>query len=174
VVLEDPVPMLADWSHFYSYGKNRVVSFLAPSQDSAAILDDLIISLDDLGLSDNYAVSLLAAINRLFGYVRSEQVHLYVAAESFERSVRALQARMRLHRVAEGGNIHFMRPYYRNSAMFGARSMGNMQLVSDVQLYLDIQDFPVRGREAAELLVSKRLGPSLGLSPSQQQRLLSA
>jgi len=174
VLLEDPVLILADWSHFYSYRKNRLVSFLAASKDSAAILDDLIVSLENLRLSNSYALSLLAAINQLFGYVRSEQIHLYVAAESFEQAVRALQSRLRLHRVAVGGNIHLMRPYYRNSVMFGAQSVENVQLVSDVQLYLDVQEFPVRGKEAAELLVKKRLGPSLGLSSDQQQRLLSA
>ncbi len=174
VLLEDPILILEDWSHFYSYRKNRVVSFLSPSKSGSAILKDLRLSLEDLRLGGSHAYSLLVAINLLFGYVRSDQIHLYIAAEKFESAVRALQSRLQLHRVSEGGNIHLMRPYYRSSFMFGSQRRRNVEIVSDIQLYLDLVDFPARGREAAELLVKKRLGPSLDIPFNHYKKLLSA
>ena len=49
-------------------------------------------------------------------------------------------------------------PYYRESAFYDRQmSKGGMKVVSDLQLYLDLYDYPVRGREQAEHLYERRL-----------------
>jgi len=52
-------------------------------------------------------------------------------------------------------------PYYRVSAFFGKRRLGGLWVASDVQLYLDLYDYPVRGREQAEHLYNRHLRPLL-------------
>jgi hypothetical protein len=49
-----------------------------------------------------------------------------------------------------------------------------MSYVSDVQLFLDLIHYPVRGPEAADALLTKRLGPRLGLSAPQLRALRDA
>lgn len=61
-------------------------------------------------------------------------------------------------RVERGGNINISVPYYRASAFYDRQvSKGGMQVASDLQLYLDLYDYPVRGREQAEHLYERRL-----------------
>ena len=53
-------------------------------------------------------------------------------------------------------------PYYRVSAFFDDQvPKGGMSAASDIQLYLDLYDYPVRGREQAEHLYDRRLRPLL-------------
>ena len=40
---------------------------------------------------------------------------------------------------------------------YGSREVKNFRVVSDIQLYLDLYGYPVRGREQAEHLYDKRL-----------------
>jgi hypothetical protein len=174
VVLEDPVLALEDWSGFYSYRKNRIVSFLAPSGDAGALLEAASRAIEDAGLAKAHAVTLPAAVNVLLGYVRVNQLHMYVAAESFDSAIRELPSVLDLEEVSGGGNFHLLSPYYRNSVMFGVQEKNGYRLVSDLQLYLDLYHYPVRGREAAELLLQKRIGPFLGLDSSDYRTLVSA
>jgi hypothetical protein len=60
-----------------------------------------------------------------------------------------------------------MEPYYGPAVRYGAVSIDSVRIVSDVQLFLDLVHYPVRGPEAASALLRRRLGPRLGLSASQ-------
>ena len=50
-----------------------------------------------------------------------------------------------------------MMPYYKHSVFYDSREVENLRVVSDIQLYLDLYRYPVRGREQAEHLYAKRL-----------------
>ena len=47
------------------------------------------------------------------------------------------------------------------AAFFDRQEAEGLSLVSDLQLYLDLYDYPLRGREQAERLFERRLGPKL-------------
>lgn len=69
---------------------------------------------------------------------------------------------MGARRVERGGNINVSLPYYRVSAFYDAQMpKGSARTASDIQLYLDLYDFPVRGREQAEHLYERRLRPMI-------------
>jgi hypothetical protein len=55
----------------------------------------------------------------------------------------------------------------------GARMRNDLPVVSPVQLYLDLINYPVRGKEAADVLARAVLGPEWGLSSEQLRRLLA-
>src|SRR3989338_7454873 len=61
-------------------------------------------------------------------------------------------------------NAYFIQPYYKNSVFFGAQKIGGYRVVSNLQLYLDLYNFPQRGREHAEYLLRtlKEEGKNLG------------
>ena len=76
--------------------------------------------------------------------------------------------------VSQGGNLHIQVPYYGKAAFYGCRRLDGVRLVSDVQLFLDLVHYPVRGAEAAEALLRKALGPQLGLSGHAEASLREA
>ena len=57
----------------------------------------------------------------------------------------------------QGANLVLMMPYYKHSVFYDSREVEGLRVVSDIQLYLDLYGYPVRGREQAEHLYDKRL-----------------
>jgi hypothetical protein len=48
------------------------------------------------------------------------------------------------------GKLVLLSPRYRHSAWYGERDVQGLKVVSDLQLVLDLWNYPVRGREQAE------------------------
>jgi Transcriptional regulator, AbiEi antitoxin, Type IV TA system len=160
--LSDPVSLLRDWSAVYRWEDNEIHSFVAP------------FGKDELGEKASGVLrrsgatcmlTLLAAMDQLVRYVEHDQVHIYVndfphAAES------ALRTQLHAEAVPRGGNLHILKPYHGESVRYAAQDIDGVTVVSDVQLFLDLIHYPVRGPEAAAILLRKRLGRRLGLSKS--------
>ena len=53
--------------------------------------------------------------------------------------------------------MFFLQPYYRHSYSFGDQKINGLWMVSDLQLYLDLYNYPIRGPEQAEFLYEMRL-----------------
>jgi hypothetical protein len=75
--------------------------------------------------------------------------------------------------TAGEGGLAVLEPYYGGGAFFGAEVANGNPVVSDIQLFLDLAHFPVRGPEAAEMLVRRRVAPALSLGKDDIKRLLS-
>jgi hypothetical protein len=58
-----------------------------------------------------------------------------------------------LKELRNGGNVHLIYPYYKRSVFHGARKIKGYNVVSNLQLYLDLFHFPARGREHADYLL---------------------
>lgn len=54
------------------------------------------------------------------------------------------------------GRLVLLAPYYSTSVWEGVRPIGQLPVVSDLQLVLDLWHYPVRGREQAEHLIEMR------------------
>jgi hypothetical protein len=64
---------------------------------------------------------------------------------------------LELEDVQQGENVVLMLPYYKNSVFYGRQKAKDLWVVSDIQLYLDLHNYPIRGLEQAEHLFEKRL-----------------
>lgn len=161
--LNNPVTLLIDWSKVYRWEDNQIHSFVAPqgkqerAEKASAILRAQRVEC---------LLTLLSAADRFIEYVQHDQVHLYVSDVTL-----ATQEALRSHLYAEpvrtGGNLHVMRPYYGKAIAYGAEDVGGIRSVSDVQLFLDLLHYPLRGPEAAAAILKRRLGPRLKLSAKQ-------
>ncbi len=167
--LVNPVSVLNDWNAVYSWRRNRMESYVAPFdyQDLRSKVSTM------LGrLKSEWAFTLLAGADEVAPHVQHGQLHAYVGAADFGQARSALRESLHLEPVAQGGNLHLLEPYYSKSAFYGCRSVGDINVVSDLQLYLDLAEYPVRGAEAAAMLLRTRLGPALGLDASQLAELV--
>ena len=91
-------------------------------------------------------------------YSNFKEVHIYAKGA---KDVEMLEKRMNLKPVEQGGNLIIMRPYYRNSVFYGSRLVGGLRIVSDIQLYLDLHGYPLRGLEQSKYILRKRIRPVL-------------
>jgi hypothetical protein len=68
-----------------------------------------------------------------------------------------LKGELELKAADQGANLVVMLPFYKHSVFYDCREVEGLRVVSDIQLYLDLYGYPVRGREQAEHLYDKRL-----------------
>jgi len=61
-----------------------------------------------------------------------------------------------LKEVSSGPNFSILQPYD-EEVFYGSRTIQGLEIVSDVQLYLDLVGFRGRGEESAKFLLTQRL-----------------
>jgi len=109
-------------------------------------------------LGDGYALALQAGASLIAPYAEFDVVDVY----AHDRDAAGMLAqRLEGREVQRGANLRVSVPFYRVSAFFDLQEAAGLPVVSDLQLYLDLYDYPLRGREQAEHLFERRLGPRL-------------
>ena len=86
------------------------------------------------------------------GELYSRYMHLVYGV-----SIKYFENRLKLKAVEQGANVVFLIPYYKHSAFYDMQNVKELKVVSDIQLYLDLYNYPIRGIEQAEHLYEKRL-----------------
>ena len=150
--LRDPKGILEDWVHEYDYKKNREFNFFYLGKSSDEIIDKV----RDVDISERvqYAFGLHAGANLVSPYAVYNEVHIYVRSRD---NIDFFEKRLKLKEAQQGANVIFLLPYYKQSVFYGKRKIRGLWVVSDIQLYLDLYNYPLRGLEQAEHLYEKRL-----------------
>jgi hypothetical protein len=107
----------------------------------------------------NYALSVHAGASLVAPHAVYKEVHIYVEDR---RGIEFFKKEMYLKDSAQGANLVLMLPYYKHSVFYDRQIIDGLAVVSDIQLYLDLYGYPVRGREQAENLFDKRLKEIFG------------
>jgi hypothetical protein len=150
--LREPKGILEDWVGEYDYRRNQEERYFCLAKGPEEILDKLIA----IRIPDEvpYALGLHAGANLVAPYAVYNEVHIYVQNTN---QINWFVENMKLRKVEKGANLIFLVPYYKHSVFYGKRTIRDLWVVSDLQLYLDLHNFPVRGLEQAEHLYEKRL-----------------
>jgi hypothetical protein len=147
--------LLNDWTDEYAFpGKNKMKNYFLKAESLSEILG--IIRKLELPVEVDYALTLHAGAHLVSPFVQFNECHFYVSAQSdFEQQAEFFAAKLNLLELDAGGNLHILRPYYRKGAMYRARSIEGLRVVSDLQLYLDLYRYPSRGKEQAERVLER-------------------
>ena len=92
-----------------------------------------------------YAFTGLTGAMLVAPFVRPTNVHVYVKTED---DAKKIAKRLNLMPIEENGNVKFSLPAT-NGVFYGAREIDGVKVVSDIQLYVDLYNYPARGEEAA-------------------------
>ena len=150
--LRDPKSLLEDWVREYDYKRNQEVRCFCQAKGPEEIIDKLIAARipDDIP----YALGLHAGANLVDPYAVYNEVHIYIQNKG---SINRFVEKLKLREAREGANLIFLLPYYKHSVFYGKQRIRKVWVVSDLQLYLDLHNYPIRGLEQAEHLYEKRL-----------------
>ncbi len=150
--LRDPEGILNDWVRNYNLRKNRIFGYFFMAASSADILKRL----RDLKIPSNidYALSVQAGANLVAPYAVFTEVHIYVGNK---KALAYFEEQLNLSKAEQGANLVLMLPYYKHSVFYDSRIVQRLRVVSNIQLYLDLHGYPVRGLEQAEHLLDKKL-----------------
>lgn len=141
--LNEPESLLQEWSKGYQTEDKAHYSFyslLAPSEFEARIKE----ACNDLKV--RYALSGLSGAFRLVPFVRYHRVNLYL-----EDKVDEFVKSMDLKTVTSGETVTIMKPLD-DGVFYDVRDIGEVSVVSPIQLYLDLNVLGDRGKEAADYI----------------------
>jgi DNA-binding MarR family transcriptional regulator len=145
--LTDAGGLLERWAAEYKSDTLDAEGFFCPIKGQAKILDAL-----TSAPPSAYALTLGAASSLVAPFVRSTDVYLYVTGDR-----QPLMQALDLSTVEFGGNVYLAMPSD-DSVLIGSRAVKGLTVVSDLQLYLDLYNYPARGREQAERVREQQLG----------------
>ncbi len=148
--LTDPMVLLRRWTGVYSWERNPLAAFAPPMGDALRFLRRKHAALG----SQRWALTLQAGGSLVAPHAAWERVHLYVdvrePGELFEIAAREGWP------YAVDGRLVLLKPYYKHSVWHGVRTANDLPVVSDVQLVLDLWNYPLRGIEQAEHILTTR------------------
>lgn len=149
--------MLKEWADIYDWYRNRFYPYYCHARDFREVLEKI----GGLNLYKDRMIALgfQAGAYLVSPYSAFNQVHLLIDGPSFDMIRPDIERQLELDLRREGANLILVRPYYKYSALFGARKIKDWWVVSDVQLYLDLNKYPLRGQEQAEHLLEKVIRP---------------
>ena len=151
--IRSPKGILEDWIHEYNYKKNQEFRYFCLAKSPDEILDKL----RNVDVSEQkiiYALGLHAGANLIAPYTVYNEVHSYVSSKDV---IDFLARELNLKAAEQDANIIFLLPYYKHSVFYNKQLVNDLWVVSDLQLYLDLYNYPVRGLEQAEHLYAKKL-----------------
>lgn len=144
--LEKPGELLDAWREIYNYGNQKTTGYYSPIETR----EELFKRLRELP-GNSYALTLGAGASLVAPFVRSTDTHLYINTD-FE----VLKNALTLTPVEFGGNIYIVRPSD-GGIFFDTQTIRKVTVVSDLQLYLDLYNYPQRGREQAVYLREEKM-----------------
>ncbi len=150
LVLVKPRELLSAWASSWSMDKNATTSYFSFERTPEALMKRVVSVSKRKKLS--YAFTLMAGASFVAPFVRFQDVWLY-----FDGEEDAWTEALDLKPVDGGGNIVLVRPY--DEGVFtGLQVVEGVNVVSNVQLYVDLYNYPARGREQAGFLRERRMG----------------
>lgn len=151
--------VLKEWSDLYDWHRNKFYYYYCHAYDVQEILER--VSKLTLEHDRSYALGFQAGAYLVAPYASFNQVHLLIDGGSFDKVRPEIEWQLQLEPRREGANLVLVRPYYKRSALFDAREIKKWWVASDIQLYLDLHRYPLRGEEQAEHLLEKLIRPKL-------------
>lgn len=147
--LTDPERLLNDWAENYSYLDNKIFNYY--SLENPREIEERIMSFcANTGIM--CALTLTSADDRLTHFLRG-------AVRSFiyiEKPLEPAASYLGLKEVDSGENVTIMVPYD-EGVFYGVQEVDNLNLVSDIQLYLDLKGYNQRGKDATQFLLDRRI-----------------
>lgn len=143
--LADAELLVSEWVKAYKFSMNAIYTYYTPYGDFLKRFRAAV-------PADKYALTLHAGANLKTGFVKIDDSCIYLRLENWAQELPRIREKLGLKKLAQGGNVRLVHPFYRNTVFSGCRVIKGFNVVSDLQLYLDLYNFQPRGREHAQYL----------------------
>lgn len=140
VSVTKPGDVLNEWSRAYSYTDNEVQQYY-----SALNPTEFEKQLGDAATARNfrYALTMFSGASKVAPFVRYNFASFY-----YSGSMDELTAELKLKAAPSGANVWILNPAD-DGIYYGIRNVGDLAVVSNLQLYLDLVNYKGRGEEQA-------------------------
>jgi Transcriptional regulator, AbiEi antitoxin, Type IV TA system len=149
VLVPEPRRLLMEWAQNWSIEKSKTSRYFSFEKGPERLISSVSEKAKAMGIE--YAFTGMAGASFVAPFTRYDDVWLYAKGDA-ERLREALDLRP----VSSGANVVFLQPYDEGVFM-GAREIRGSQVVSDIQLFVDLYTNPARGQEQAEQILEKAI-----------------
>ncbi len=146
-IITNPKKLLDILVKKYSFNENKIRSFYSFEKDVYKLMGKV----SQIGNENNldYAFTLHAGASLSAPFVRFEDVYFYANDNDIEKWVKLLDLKI----TEFGGNVFLIIPKYD-----WILDDNKNNVVNNILLYLDLMNYPKRGREQADFLRKKKIG----------------
>lgn len=149
--IANPSKLLDVISSQYEFSKNKVVSLYSFEKDTYKLMRKISQKSKELKL--DYALTMHSGASQIAPFVRFEDVYFYVRNEDIPKWIEALD----LKQTELGGNVFLVAPQD-EWILNQIQVANNLKIINNIQLYMDLVNYPKRGKEQAEFLRKEKLG----------------
>jgi hypothetical protein len=170
--LADAASVLVHWCNTYTWKKSKRRNFVVPytKEEFEARL-----AATWAPSPMPWALTLLSGAQRRVGHVLHDGASFLYALpdvpSELDGPLRSVHAREVQQPVPGTHTLCVLEPYYGQAALSGMAMRDGLPVVSDLQLFLDLAHYPVRGMETAMHLLRTRLGPSVSMTAADIARV---
>lgn len=151
-ILAEPEKLLDEWRENYIYTQNKMVNYYSFEQN----LDKLMKKITQIGKNEKleYALTLLSGASFIAPFIRGvSNIQMYISTnDNFSKWVNLLDLRT----VESGSNISIIIPYD-EGVFYKIQEINGIKIAGNIQLYLDLYNYPTRGKEQAEFLRKEKI-----------------
>lgn len=149
-ILQNKEELLEEWLKVYKFELNEAHLYYSIREDILPRLKEYFAGKKE---PNQYALALHTGANLITSYVNTQTIYCYLPVKNFKSASLDLRQVLDLKELKTGGNFYLINPYYKNATLFNTQVIKGYNVVSNLQLYLDLYHFPQRGRDHAEYLL---------------------
>ncbi|MBL7130918.1 MAG: hypothetical protein ISS45_05925 [Candidatus Omnitrophica bacterium] len=147
--LSRPTELLNDWARQYRISPESIHSYYSSIKNPQELMKKVAATLKRKKIT--YCFTLHAGASLVAPFMRFNDVHFYYLG-GFKRIVQQLE----LEEIEFGGTVHLIEPYDQ-SIFYRKQTVEGKDVICNTQLYLDLNQYPARGKEQAEFLRKERI-----------------
>jgi hypothetical protein len=148
--LVKPEDVLNQWANNYSYDKNPMLSFYSALTESEL---ETAIKKECEKRKYQYGLALFSGASKTAPFVRFMRFFTFIDGD-----IEEIADALKLKKVESGANVTILQPYD-EGVFYGLQDIKGVNVVSDIQLYLDLKSYKGRGEEAAQAIFEQRIKP---------------
>lgn len=148
--LAKPMEALEQWTKNYSYEKNQCFSFYSNLNEDQL---EKKIKIESDKRKWQYGLGLFSGARKVAPFVRFLRFFAYINGD-----IECIAHSLKLKEVESGPNVILLQQYD-EGVFYDLQNINGINVVSDIQLYLDLKSYKGRGEEAARSIFEQRIKP---------------
>jgi hypothetical protein len=146
IKLVNPIKLLERWASYHQYvHENKFEEYYTFEKKIEEIIKKL------GKTNSHYALTTLSGAYIISPYVRPNVVEMYIRDEDQKQNI---VNSIELKPTITDGNVRLVHPYD-EGVFYKTQNIEDLKIVSNVQLYVDLINYPSRGEEAAQRILEK-------------------
>jgi len=146
--LTSPEKLLNEWAKNYNYNKNTIKNYY--SLEDVKTIESSIVNYCNIK-KISYAFTLTSGASLVAPFLRYNRVFVYMIGD-----IDKIAKDLKLKEVSSGSNVSILMPYD-VGVFYKSQVVNGINVVNNIQLYMDLINYKERGEEAAKFLYEQRI-----------------